>query len=172
MTEIVSVTDGGVRLDIPFEACVLYHGRDSIGGLALGFRLIAHALRVLTPGEAPERSDIVFRAGFPGPGVRDAVEMTTRAVTRGAWHVIETPPANAPEGVYGRMYFEVSVGGKTAVIRLTDGALSEDFVQTGRRVVGGDCSPEVLEHWTACKAGLAEAVLAADPDQLFVTNVR
>ena len=88
MTEIVSVLDQGVRLDIPFEACVLYHGRDSIGGLALGFRLMAHALRVLAPEAPPERSDIVFRTGFPGPGVRDAVEMTTRAVTRGEWHEI------------------------------------------------------------------------------------
>ena len=50
MTEIVSVTDRGVRLDIPFEACVLYHGRDSIGGLALaaeaaGFREYSTFLR-------------------------------------------------------------------------------------------------------------------------------
>ena len=172
MTEVVSVLDRGVRLDLPFDACILYHGRDSIGGLALGFRLMAHALRVLTPEAPPERSDIVFRTGFPGPGVRDAVEMTTRAVTRGEWHVIENPPENAPEGVYGRMYFEVSIGNKTAAVRLADGALPEDFVRTGRRVVGGERSPELLAHWEACKAGLAQAVLAADPDQLFVTVVR
>lgn len=39
MTEVISVYDDGVRLDIPFEACVLYHGRDSIGGLSLGYQV-------------------------------------------------------------------------------------------------------------------------------------
>ena len=45
MTEVISVYDDGVRLDIPFEACVLYHGRDSIGGLSLGYRLFKQADR-------------------------------------------------------------------------------------------------------------------------------
>ena len=79
---------------------------------------------------------------------------------------------NCSSEVYGRMYFEVSIGNKTAAVRLADGALPEDFVRTGRRVVGGERSPELLAHWEACKAGLAQAVLAADPDQLFVTVVR
>lgn len=82
MTEVISVYDDGVRLDIPFEACVLYHGRDSIGGLSLGYRLLCFALNKLTEGRIPERKEISFKTAFPGPGLRDAVEMTTRAVTR------------------------------------------------------------------------------------------
>ena len=81
MTEVISVYDDGVRLDIPFEACVLYHGRDSIGGLSLGYRLLRFALNKLTDGRIPERKEITFKTAFPGPGLRDAVEMTTRAVT-------------------------------------------------------------------------------------------
>ena len=54
MTEVISVYDDGVRLDIPFEACVLYHGRDSIGGLSLGYRLLRFALNKLTDGRIPE----------------------------------------------------------------------------------------------------------------------
>lgn len=94
MTEVISVYDDGVRLDIPFEACVLYHGRDSIGGLSLGYRLLCFALNKLTEGRIPERKEISFKTAFPGPGLRDAVEMTTRAVTRKAYEVLE----NAPEG--------------------------------------------------------------------------
>lgn len=60
MTEVISVYDDGVRLDIPFEACVLYHGRDSIGGLSLGYRLLRFALNKLTDGRIPEKN------GFPG----------------------------------------------------------------------------------------------------------
>ena len=58
MTEVISVYDDGVRLDIPFEACVLYHGRDSIGGLSLGYRLLCFALNKLTEGRIPERKEI------------------------------------------------------------------------------------------------------------------
>lgn len=72
MTEVISVYDDGVRLDIPFEACVLYHGRDSIGGLSLGYRLLRFALNKLTDGRIPERKEITFKTAFPGPGLRDA----------------------------------------------------------------------------------------------------
>lgn len=109
MTEVISVYDDGVRLDIPFEACVLYHGRDSIGGLSLGYRLLCFALNKLTEGRIPERKEISFKTAFPGPGLRDAVEMTTRAVTRKAYEVLENAPEGTPEGVYGHMYFEVTV---------------------------------------------------------------
>ena len=70
MTEVISVYDDGVRLDIPFEACVLYHGRDSIGGLSLGYRLLRFALNKLTDGRIPERKEITFKTAFPGPGLR------------------------------------------------------------------------------------------------------
>ena len=76
MTEVISVYDDGVRLDIPFEACVLYHGRDSIGGLSLGYRLLCFALNKLTEGRIPERKEISFKTAFPGPGLRD-VSMAT-----------------------------------------------------------------------------------------------
>lgn len=98
MTEVISVYDDGVRLDIPFEACVLYHGRDSIGGLSLGYRLLRFALNKLTDGRIPERKEITFKTAFPGPGLRDAVEMTTRAVTRKAYEVLENAPEGTPEG--------------------------------------------------------------------------
>lgn len=68
MTEVISVYDDGVRLDIPFEACVLYHGRDSIGGLSLGYRLLCFALNKLTEGRIPERKEISFKTAFPGAG--------------------------------------------------------------------------------------------------------
>ena len=113
MTEVISVYDDGVRLNIPFEACVLYHGRDSIGGLSLGYRLLCFALNKLTEGRIPERKEISFKTAFPGPGLRDAVEMTTRAVTRKAYEVLGNAPEGTPEGVYGHMYFEVTVGSKT-----------------------------------------------------------
>ena len=131
MTEVISVYDDGVRLDIPFEACVLYHGRDSIGGLSLGYRLLCFALNKLTEGRIPERKEISFKTAFPGPGLRDAVEMTTRAVTRKAYEVLENAPEGTPEGVYGHMYFEVTVGSKTLCCALKPGVFLKSLYGLG-----------------------------------------
>ena len=88
--EIVKVVEKGVELDIPFHACVLYHGKDSIGGLSLGYRLMYWALNYLSEdGEIPRREDISFKTAFPGPGLRDAVEMISRAVTAGRYEVLK-----------------------------------------------------------------------------------
>lgn len=158
MKEIITVYDDGVRLDIPFEACVLYHGRDSIGGLSLGYRLLFLALKELV-GERPlERKEITFRTAFPGPGLRDAIEMTTRAVTRGAYEIIDNFPQNAPEGVYGRMYFEVSVSGKTLRCTLKEGVVSNEFIRTGRKIKEGNPTTEQLREWRRLKDELSEAV--------------
>lgn len=158
MTEVISVYDDGVRLDIPFEACVLYHGRDSIGGLSLGYRLLRFALNKLTDGRIPERKEITFKTAFPGPGLRDAVEMTTRAVTRKAYEVLENAPEGTPEGVYGHMYFEITVGSRTLCCALKLGVLPEEFVQTGRAIKKGNYSEQDARHWREQKDALSEAI--------------
>ncbi|MBP0574642.1 hypothetical protein J8J27_28435, partial [Mycobacterium tuberculosis] len=86
----IRILDHGSELVVRFDACVAFHGRTSIGGLALGFRLMQRALADLAPGRVPERDEIRFRTAFPGPGLRDAVEMVSRAATRGVYIVDET----------------------------------------------------------------------------------
>ena len=140
MTEVISVYDDGVRLDIPFEACVLYHGRDSIGGLSLGYRLLRFALNKLTDGRIPERKEITFKTAFPGPGLRDAVE---------------NAPEGTPEGVYGHMYFEITVGSRTLCCALKPGVLPEEFVQTGRAIKKGNYSEQDARHWREQKDALS-----------------
>ena len=39
----VMVVDAGTVLTIGYEDCIRYHGRTSIGGVALGFRLLQRA---------------------------------------------------------------------------------------------------------------------------------
>ena len=132
MTEVISVYDDGVRLDIPFEACVLYHGRDSIGGLSLGYRLLRFALNKLTDGRIPE--------------------------TRKAYEVLENAPEGTPEGVYGHMYFEITVGSRTLCCALKPGVLPEEFVQTGRAIKKGNYSEQDARHWREQKDALSEAI--------------
>lgn len=170
--DTIAVSDAGVILKIPFDACVAYHGRDSIGGLALGFRLMQYAFERLSPGTPPgtppERRSISFFTAFPGPGLRDAVEMVSRAVTRGAYEVNPEADVPAPEGVTGRMYFEVVIGGQRLCLALAEGALGSEFVETGRSIKRGNPGPELARRWTALKEALAVDVLAARPGDLFV----
>lgn len=167
--DVVRVKDHGVELTIPLDACVLYHGRDSIGGMVLGFRLIQWALKDICGDEIPNREDITFATAFPGPGLRDAVEMTTRAVTRGAYRVIDEKdaPANAPEGVYGRLYFEIAVDNEVRRVSLVPGAVSDDFIQTGRRTKTEEHTPELMAHWTELKEGLAKTLMGLDIRQVL-----
>ena len=168
--ELVRVRDQGILLEIPFEACRLYHGEDSIGGLALGFRLVAWTLHRLSPDEVPERSEVSFRTAFPGPGIRDALEMTVRAVSRGAWEVLDTVPPGVPEGVYGHFYFEMTVRGRTLCVSVKPGVISRDFIRTGRAVKAGDRSAERLSHWVELKRELAATVLSCDMDRVLVVH--
>lgn len=162
MKETIKIYDDGVLLEIPFEACILYHGKDSIGGLSFGFRLLKWVLDDLCKGEIPERKDITVKTAFPGPGLRDAMEMVTRCVTRGAYQVIDYFPAEAPEGVYGRMYFEISYKGKVLKVYLSPGVFSDEFIATGRAIKKGNCTKEQLEHWRNLKNELSDAVWSID----------
>lgn len=160
--DTISVYDDAVLLEIPFSACVLYHGRDSIGGLSLGFRMLQWALKELCGERIPERKEISFKTAFPGPGLRDAVEMVTRAVTRKTYDVLDTFPTEAPEGVYGRMYFEVSVGEKQIYFYLKPGVIPEKFVLTGREIKKGSPSEIQKKEWRQLKDALSDAVWSID----------
>lgn len=167
--DTIQIIDHGTVLTIPFDACVAYHGRTSIGGAALGFRLLQHAFAVLSPDGPPDRKDIAFFTAFPGPGVRDTVELVTRAVTRGAYAVDPAADVAAPCGVTGRMYFAVTIGARTLRLALIDGALSEEFITLGRKSKTPSMTADDEARWTALKEQLAITVLAARPADLFVT---
>ena len=168
--DVVRVLDHGKELTISFDDCILYHGVDSIGGLALGFRMMQWAINEMSPNVAPDRETISFKTAFPGPGLRDAVEMIARVVTRGAYTVLQEIPVQAPEGVYGHMYFEVTVGEQTRRISLAPGALPEEFVQTGRAIKAGNADEDLKKRWTELKHGLSEAVLGANFKDLIVLH--
>ena len=163
----IQIRDNGTLLTIPFDACVAYHGRTSIGGLALGFRLLQHAFARLSPTVAPDRETIRVFTAFPGPGFRDAVELVTRAVTRDAYQVDLGLAVEAPEGVVGRLYFEVTIEDRTLCLALIEGGMSAEFIELGRRHKSGNATPEDRLRWTRLKEALADTVLAAEPGALL-----
>lgn len=167
-TDQIAVFDHGTLLCIPFEACVAYHGRTSIGGVALGFRLLQHAFARLSPDAPPDRARLSFFTAFPGPGLRDAVEMVTRAVSRNAYVVDPAAAVQAPEGVRGRMYFEVALDDTRLRLALVEGALSAEFIALGRICTAGTPSNDQRARWGALKEELASTIMASAAADLFV----
>lgn len=167
--DTVRVLDSGVLVTIGFDDCVRYHGRTSIGGLALGFRLMQKAIGDLAPQAPPERATIAFRTAFPGPGLRDAVEMVTRAVTRGAYRVdLEAAPAEAPEAVAGRLWFEVTIGDRRQAYATVPGAMSPEFIELGRKSHRDGLDAAETARWSELKEALAATIMAARPDDVLV----
>ncbi len=161
----IAVIDHGETLVITFDDCVKYHGRDSIGGLAVGFRLMQLAFSDLAPGRTPDRTEISFATTFGGPGVRDAVEMVSRALTRGVYHLMDAShaPADAPDAPPGPLWFNVRIGAAEAEYVTVPGAVGPEFVRLGKLSRSGQISEAEKPLWTAQKRSLAATVLAAAP---------
>jgi len=162
--ENIPVFETGVLLEISFEDCIKYHGRSSIGGLALGFRLLQLAFADLVTGAHPDRRAISVTTSFGGPGFRDAVEMVTRAVTRGVY-VVDALRATktAPESPAGPLWFEVRIGDGVARYEVVQGAVGEEFVRLGRKSRAGTLTDEEAPLWIEQKERLAKALMASSP---------
>ena len=133
MAQVLRIKDRGTILEIGFEDLLKYHGRFYIGGVALAFKLLELAFRELTPNAIPDRERIGFTSGLGvhGPGVIDAVEMVTRAKTRGQLisdtdAVQEKPGIVAPEGT-GKYYFEIRYGDQNIGLAVKPGIIPEDL---------------------------------------------
>ena len=171
MNQQITVLQNGQERIVTFDDCLAYHGRDSIGGLTLGFRLVDFALSKLAKFTLEEDS-LTFDTAFAGPGIKDALEVTIHAVSRGAWREIDpTMLPQAPEGVYGRMWFAMTSGTSKIVMQLKPGVISDDFIKTGRAVKAGDTDPALLAHWTQVKEKLAADVAACDMNDILDTII-
>ena len=169
----VEVRDHGVPLAISFEDCVRFHGRTNIGGVALGLRLMQRAIADLAPGRVPEREEIRVRTAFPGLGLRDAVEMISRAVSREAYTLDErAAPASAPEGAFGRLWFEVTIGkAKTAYV-LPANAMSPEFKGLARLTHVRPLTPTEAVRWQELKEQLATTLLGVSPQEALLVGER
>lgn len=160
----ILIRDTGTLLKIGFDDCVKYHGRSSIGGLALGFRLVQLAFADLLEGRHPDRREISVATSFGGPGFRDAIEMVTRSLTRGVYTVdaaLATP--TAPESPAGPLWFKVAIGELSACYEVVAGAVGEEFVRLGKKSRAGTLTEQEAPLWTAQKEGLAAALMAGAP---------
>ena len=160
----LQVLDHGDLLTIAYDDLVKYHGRSSIGGVALGFKVMERAFPLLDGGGAPERYDVTIVTAFAGPGTRDALELVTRAVTGGRYTVDLTLRPDAPEAPEGQFSFRFGYRDTTVDLILRPGVVSDEFIAMARRT---DRTPEDERRLTAMKEELAALVMGRPAGDVF-----
>lgn len=168
--ERIKVTEdkGKTVTELTLHDCEQYHGLKRCGGLAMCFRLMKYALDRLVPeGKAAERSLITFKTAFPGPGITDSAEMIGRCVTRRRFLALPAEDIQAPECIFGKLYFEIGYGSKVIKFTAKEGVASPEFLAAGRKFYTGTASPEETENWICFKGKLYDAVLGSEIEDLF-----
>lgn len=152
-------------VEIGFPMVAAYHGQSALAMAAIVFQAQRAAFAVLSPENTPARRDISIVSGHPGPGVRDAFEFVTRAVTRGAYSVDRAlPEARFVPGHDISYSFRITLGERTAEMALLPGVLPQRFFEL---VFAKDRTTAQERELSALKRSIAEDVLAKDPGALF-----
>jgi formylmethanofuran dehydrogenase subunit E len=171
MSEVLlSVQDEFGTYRIGYEDAIKYHGRRYIAGVAVGFQCLSLAFAELSKDKAVDRSKVRFFSGMKGLGVKDAVEMVTRCVSRGRYvvdtEVVEGDSAPGTPGE-GRFYFEVSYGTRMVRLRLKHGLVPDEFAPLCLKDEAKSIAPEELKRLQEIKENVAAYVIGHDPREIF-----
>lgn len=161
---IARVVEAEGLIDIPFSAVEAYHGHTALTMLALTYQGLYGAMAKLGADDKPlSRSELSVLSGHPGPGVRDAFECVTRAVTRGCYVVDKSLPwARYNQGGTQSYSFILSSQGREVRAVLREGVLPQRFFEL---LVSRE--PQELVEFQALRRVLARDVLAKMPGDLY-----
>jgi len=156
-------------ITIGFDAVAAYHGQAALAMLAVTFQALRLAFSALSPSAPPARGDISILSGHPGPGVRDAFEFVTRAVTRNAYVVDRALPEGRLVPQANISYsFRVTIAGRTAILSLKPDALPRRFFELNFTPSRSAADEREL---SALKRSIAGDVLARPAETLFALSL-
>ena len=165
----LAVVDDGVRLTFSFADLMRYHGPGSPGGVAHAYKVLERALPLLAPDGVPERREVEVRTAFGGPGARDAFELVLRAVS-GKRFTVDPGLARPDRGrAAERFVFVLAHRGREATLAVRDGFVTDEFVDLARTEPR---TPEQETRLTELKAEMAEHVMAASADAVYIVEQR
>jgi len=163
----LAVVDHGMRLAFSFADLMRYHGPGSPGGVAHAYKVLERALPLLAPDGVPERREVEVRTAFGGPGARDAFELVLRAVS-GERYTVDLALARPDRGrAAERFVFVLAHRGRGVTLALRDGFVTDEFVDLARTE---QRTPEQETRLTALKAEMAERVMAAPADAVYLAE--
>ncbi|WP_420881513.1 hypothetical protein [Rhodococcus sp. (in: high G+C Gram-positive bacteria)] len=129
MSSELSVVEGGTPLVYMFDDLMKYHGPDAPGGVAHAFTVLQRALPLLGDGAPVERREVEIATAHGGPGVRDAFEMVTRAVTGGRY-VVDPALARPDRGnTLANYVFRLTYRGRTVTLQVREGFVADEFIE-------------------------------------------
>lgn len=129
MSSELSVVEGGTPLVYMFDDLMKYHGPDAPGGVAHAFTVLQRALPLLGDGAPVERREVEIATAHGGPGVRDAFEMVTRAVTGGRC-VVDPALARPDRGnTLADYVFRLTYRGRTVTLQVREGFVADEFIE-------------------------------------------
>ena len=160
----LTVTAEEGPLAICFDAVQAYHGHGALAMLALTFQGLRGALPMLEQDGVPApRKELSVISGHPGPGVRDAFEFVTRAVTRGCYTVdLTLPEARYSHGADKSYSFHLRRGARSVQGVLRPGVLPPEFFD-----LLGKTGPDAQRIHAGLRRDIAARVVAAEPEALF-----
>jgi hypothetical protein len=166
----ILVQDHQDSFEISFSDVEKFHGLSNIAGAAVGFKALQAAFGALLSGKPAPREEIAIKTGHPGSGVRDAIEMVTRATTRGAYTVDKTLPKGRLNPYRDLSFsFIVSMRGREAEAVLNEGILPQRFFDLMEIVTKPDTGKE-LDELNQLKRSLAKQIVAKSSTELFVVT--
>lgn len=167
MNDKILVQDRQDVFEIGFSDVEKYHGLSNIAGAAVGFKALQAAFDALLPGKAAPREEITITTGHPGTGVRDAIEMVTRATTRGVYTVDKTLPKGRLNP-YRQLSFTfiVSLPGREVEVVLKEGILPARFFDLMEIVTKPDTEKE-RDELDQLKRSLAKQIVGQPSSALF-----
>lgn len=159
--------DGSI--EITFDDVKKFHGTRSLCGLTVGFTVLRAAWASLSDGKPLDRNDISVATAFPGPGARDAVEMVTRAVTRGAFKVVsdKQPNDQIAEAAKGAYWYRIKANSRAIELGLKQGILPDDFLRLRRKILAGDTTASEESAFRALQFELSNRLLSMNPLDAF-----
>ena len=159
--------DGSI--EITFDDVKKFHGTRSLCGLTVGFTVLRAAWASLSDGKPLDRNDISVATAFPGPGARDAVEMVTRAVSRGAFKVVsdKQPDGQIAEAAKGAYWYKFTGNGKSVEIGLKPDVMPKDFVRLRRKLLDQKATDEEKTTFRGLQFELSNRLLSMDPMSAF-----
>jgi hypothetical protein len=176
LTAPLLVRDGRDVLAIGFDDVVKYHGRATMGALAVAYRVMHVAFAALSPGAPVERRAVSVLTAFPVDGAADAFEMVTRCRSDGRYQVdTKIDAACARLAPAGRLFFQFSTPDNAVAFGVPEELVAEEHVdmfhanhlvrkytQTGLEGAHGVRLEEI-------KLTFANKVFTLPDEQLFVS---
>ncbi|MDQ1415857.1 MAG: hypothetical protein QOF81_1470 [Acidimicrobiaceae bacterium] len=163
-THAIEVLDQGTLLRFTFDDLLRYAGPGSPGGVAMAFAAMRAAFPLLDSDQPVQRREVLIETAFRGPGGRDGFEHVTRGLTDGRYLVTDALEHPERGMALEQFVFRFLYRTRECTLLVRAGVVTDDFVNMARK---SDRTTDEERQFTAMKQGLADLLLAGQPEAFF-----